>query len=143
MILDLSPLDNAIDQLAHTLDLCSSELARDNPELKKPLRAATIQAFEFTYEVSFKMLRRRMTLDAASPAEISQMTFNNLIREAYGKNLVRSDLVAWQKYRKNRAITSHTYNENKAQEIFETVPDFLDEARYLLSRLQERNRMLD
>ena len=143
MSLDLSPLDNAIAQLAEALDLYSSDIVRDDPKLKKHLRVAAIHEFMFTYEVSFKMLRRHITLGAASPAEIHLMTFNDLIREAYGKNLVRSDHVAWQKYRKNRAITAHTYNEDKAQEIFEEVPDFLDEARYLLSRLQERNNLLD
>lgn len=143
MSLDLSPLENAVAQLAEALDLCSSELVRSNPQLKKHLRAATIQAFEFTYEVSLKMLRRHMTLDADSPVEIDRMSFNSFIREAYGKNMVRSDLVAWQKYRESRAITSHTYSEDKAQAVFGRAPDFLNEARYLLDRLQERNRLLD
>ena len=143
MSLDLSPLESAVAQMAEALDLHGSDLVRDNPQLKKHLRAATIQAFEFTYEVSLKMLRRHMTLSADSPVEIDLMSFSNLIREAYGKNMIRSDLVAWRKYRQNRGITSHTYNEDRAQEIFEAVPDFLDEARYLLGRLQERNRLLD
>ena len=143
MSLDLSPLENAVIQLEEALDLCSSELVRDNPQLRKHLRAATIQAFEFTYEVSLKMLRRHMILDADSPVEIDLMSFNSLIREAYGKNLVRSDLVVWRKYRESRGITSHTYSEDKAQVVFRRVPDFLDEARHLLDRLQERNESLD
>ena len=143
MSLDLTPLDNAIDQLAEALDLCDSDIARNDPKLMKHLRAATIQAFEFTYEVSLKMLRRYMTLNADSPAEIDHMTFSNFIRNVYGKNLVRSDLVTWRRYRKSRGTTSHTYNEDKAQKIFEGIPDFLDEARYVLNQLQERDRLLD
>ena len=57
------------------------------------MRAATIKAFEFTYVVSLKMLRRHMTLAADNPADIHQMSFSSFIREAYGKNLVRSDIV--------------------------------------------------
>lgn len=143
MSLDLSSFVNSVAQLSEALDLYSSDRTYNDPPLKKHLRAATIQAFEFTYEVSLKMLRRHMALAADSPAEIDRMSFNNLIREAYGDDLVRSDVVTWRKYRQSRAITSHAYNEDKAQAIFEGVPDFLDEARYLLGRLQERNRLLD
>lgn len=143
MSLDLSSLENAITQLSEALSLYGSEFARDNHHLKKHLRAATIQAFEFTYEISLKMLRRHMALDADSPAEINLMSFSSLIREACRKNLVRSDIVAWRRYRANRAITSHTYSEDKAQAVFAGVPDFLDEARYLLDHLQERKRLLD
>ena len=143
MSLDLSPLESAVAQMAEALDQHSSDIARGNPELKKIIRTATIKTFEFTYEVSLKMIRRHMTLSADSSAEIDLMSFSNLIREAYGKNLVRSDLVAWRKYRQNRGITSYAYNEDKAQVIFEAVPDFLDEVRYLLGMLQERNRLLD
>lgn len=143
MSLDLSSFVNSVAQLSEALDLYNSDRTHNDPPLKKHLRAATIQAFEFTYEVSLKMLRRHMALAADSPAEIDRMSFNNLIREAYGDDLVRSDVVTWRKYRQSRAITSHTYNEDKAQAIFEGVPDFLDEARYLLGRLQERNRLLD
>jgi len=48
----------------------------------------------------------------------------------------------WREYRRNRGTTSHTYNEEKAQEVFESVPDFLQDARYLLNRLQERSEAL-
>lgn len=138
MSLDLSSLNNAIAQLAEALDLYGSEIVRDNPKLKKPMRAATIKAFGFTYVISVKMLRRHMTLASDNPAEIRQMSFSNFIREAYGKNLVRSDIVTWRKYRGHLDMIDRAYDENTAQEIFEVAPDFLDEARYVLDRLQER-----
>lgn len=143
MKLDLTPLENAIYQLAEALDLYDTEVTRNNPRYKVPMRAATIQAFEFTYELSFKMIRRHLELGADNPEDIDRMSFNNVIRLAYGKNLLRSDLAAWMRYRQNRAITSHTYDENKARIVFEGAPDFLDEARYLLKRLQEENRLRD
>lgn len=143
MSLDLSPMNNAIAQLAEALDLYDSEIVRDTPKLKMAMRAATIKAFEFTYVVSLKMLRRHMTLAADNPADIHQMSFSSFIREAYGKNLVRSDIVVWRKYRERRGMMGRAYDENTAQEIFEGVPDFLDEARYVLERLQEGNGLLD
>ena len=142
MSLDLTPLENAVAQMEEALDMCDSELARSDPRLKRQLRAAVIQAFEFTYELSYKMLKRYLKLSSANPAGIEDMSFSNLIREASGKSLVCSDLPVWREYRKNRGITSHTYNEDKAQEVFEGASDFLQEARYLLTQLQERNKSL-
>lgn len=143
MSLNLSSLEKAVAQLTEILDMCGSEFVRYDNRFKKYFRAAAIQTFEFTYGISLKMLRRHMLQDADSPEEIEEMSFSDLIREAYGKDLVRSDLAAWRKYRESRAITSHTYNEEKAQEVFGIIPDFLNEARYLLGRLQERNGLLD
>ena len=43
------------------------------------LRSAAIQAFEFTYELSIKLIRRRLT-DFESATKISQLPFKDLIR---------------------------------------------------------------
>ncbi|MCY4583997.1 MAG: HI0074 family nucleotidyltransferase substrate-binding subunit [Chloroflexi bacterium] len=143
MKLDLTPLENAVAQLEEALDIYNSDLASDHPHLKRHLRAAVIQAFEFTYELSFRMLRRYLELVSANPAEIDQLVFNDVIREAYSQALLRSELREWLEFRRNRGTTSHAYNEEKAQEVFESVPEFLREARYLLDRLHERNESLD
>ena len=55
MKLDLTPLEDAVAQLEEGLDIYHSDLALTDPRLKKHLRAAVIQAFEFTYELSFRM----------------------------------------------------------------------------------------
>ena len=143
MKLDLTPLEDAVAQLEEGLDIYRSDLALTDPRLKKHLRAAVIQAFEFTYELSFRMLRRYLELASANPGEIDEFVFNDVIREAYRQALLRSELPAWMEFRRNRGTTSHAYNEEKAQEVFESVPDFLQEARYLLNRLHERNESLD
>ena len=143
MKLDLTPLEDAVAQLEEALDIYHSDVALTDPRLKRHLRAAVIQAFEFTYELSFGMLKRYLELASANPAEIDEMVFNDVIREAYGQALLRSELPAWLEFRRNRGTTSHTYNEEKAQEVFASVSDFLQEARYLLNRLQERTASLD
>ena len=143
MSLDLSPLESAIGQLEEALELYDSELAQSDPRLKRHLRAAVIQAFEFTYELSFKMLRRYLELASANPAEIDDWAFNDVIREASRQALVQAEFRVWKEYRRNRGTTSHAYDEQKAQEVFKSAPGFLQEARYLLTRLQERNESLD
>ena len=143
MILDLTSLEAAVVQLEEVLALCNREPYKSDPLVRRHLRAAAIKAFEYTYAISLKMIKRYMEKTITEPDEIDNMTFNNFIREAFGKDLVQSDVPAWRDYRKKRGTTSHTYDEEKAQEIFEMIPDFLKESQYVLARLQEKNRSLD
>lgn len=56
--LDLSSLENAIAQLEQSLSYFHSPIVQQDSGLALQLRAAAIQAFEFTYELSWKMLKR-------------------------------------------------------------------------------------
>ena len=140
MSLNLSSLENAVTQLREVLDLCDSDAARANPLYRKHWRTAAIKTFEYTYELSVKMIARHLETTLSNPADIRHMPFSNIIREAYGKNLLLSDHTAWLEYRKRRGTTSHTYDEAMAQKILRDIPEFLDESLYLLKRLQEKNR---
>ena len=140
--LDLSSLKQAISQLEEALEIYDSELTMTEPRLKRHMRAAVIQAFEFTYELSFKMIRRYLELASANPAGIDDMSFNDVIREAYKQSLVQAELISWREYRRNRGTTSHTYDEQKAQEVLNSVPDFLIESRYILIQLEKKNQTL-
>jgi len=143
MSLDLTSLENAVKQLEEVLELHDSISSEDDPLLKKYIRTATIKTFEFTYETTFKMLKRHLEGIAASPETIRHMTFSNIIREAYSQDVVCSDITIWRKYRENRGITSHTYNEDKAQKIFLCARDFLHDVRYTLFQLQKGNEPID
>ena len=143
MRLDLTPLDDAIAQLEEAIEYHGSDMASGDPALKLHLRAAAIQAFEFTYELSFKMVKRHLEQVSPNPAEFDQMSFKAIVREAFRRGLVQSEVSDWDKYRKLRGTTSHTYNAGKAQMVFESLPDFLREARFLRDQLQQRNEYRD
>ena len=143
MMLDLTSLENAVVQLEESLELYHSDISSNHPRLKRHLRAAVIQAFEFTYELSFKMLKRYLELTSANPSEINNLSFKNIIREGYKQGLLRSELSVWSKFRQNRGTTSHTYNEVKAVDVFEGTQEFLFEAQDFLSRLHERIESLE
>lgn len=142
MSLELASLESAVAQLEEALHYYDSDLAARDPALKMQLRAAAIQAFEFTYELSFKMIKRHLEMASANPAQLDEMSFNEIMREAFRVGLVPSELSVWKQYRKNRGTTSHTYDKAKAQKVFESVPAFLHEARYLLDQLRKRNASL-
>lgn len=143
MRLDLTPLDDAIAQLEEALEFHGSDLASRNPALKLHLRASAIQAFEFTYELSFKMLKRHLEQVSENPARFDQESFSGIMREAFRRKLVQAELADWKAYRKQRGTTSHTYDGAKARAVFESIPDFLREARYLRDQLHQRNETLD
>ncbi len=143
MRLELTPLDDAIAQLEDALDYHDSDPVLRDPARRLHLRAAAIQAFEFTYELSFKMIKRHLEQASENPAQLDEMGFNAILREAFRRGLVQSEVSAWKEYRKLRGTTSHTYHGDKAQIVFEGIPAFLQEARYLRDQLRQRNESLD
>ena len=138
MKLDLSSLLDAIGQLEEALAFCSSDLAKGNPRLALHLRAAAIQAFEFTYELSFKMLRRYLEASEPNPAAIAEMSFGEVIRRGCELGLLKLEMGEWNAFRRDRGATSHTYNVAKAQSVFAAIPAFLTEAKFLARQIQTR-----
>ena len=104
----------------------------------KHLRAAVIHAFEFTYELSWKMLKRYFAMTYPNPQEIQEMSFPQLIRTGCEHGLLLSEWEAWKNYREERGATSHTYNEDKANEVINHIPAFLQDAKYLFAQLKAR-----
>lgn len=138
MPLDLSSLRSALRQLETSLAYARSPMAAADPGLAEQLRNSVIQCFEFSYELSWKMLKRQLEATEASPATLDQINFQDLIRLGNERGLLRSDWSRWKVYRQARTDSSHTYNATKAQAVFELAPEFLEEGLALLAALQAR-----
>ena len=135
MELDFTPLQQAITQLEKSLKFATSPEAEADSNLFEQLRNSVIQCFEFTYELSHKMLKRYLKEQSASPDDIELSTFANLIRTGNEKKLLRSDWSRWKVYRQARTNSSHSYDEDKAIAVYQIVPEFLEEAQYLYQQL--------
>ncbi len=131
--LDLTPMANAVQRLDEGL----IRYQRDITDTQ--IRDGLIQRFEFTYEISHKMLKRHLDLVSASPGEFNDMAFADLIRSGNEHGLLLGDWSDWKNYRERRGKTSHTYNEEVAIDVVQSIPGFLVEVRHLLKKLQERN----
>jgi len=138
MTLDLTSLSKAIAQMEEALGYCESGLAKGDPRLALHLRAAAIQAFEFSYELAVKTLKRHLEATEPNPAAVEDMTFNELIRRGYELGLLQAEISEWREFRKDRGTTSHAYDEQKAKDVFDGIPRFLVEAKFLLSKIQRR-----
>jgi nucleotidyltransferase substrate binding protein (TIGR01987 family) len=132
MPLDSTPLRNAVQRLREGL-------ARHQAEpTDEQLRDGLIQRFEFTYELSHRLLRRYLTEIAASFEETERMSFANLIRTGNAAGLLRGEWPVWRRFREMRSRTSHTYDANTALQVVAAIPDFLAEAEHLCAELERR-----
>jgi nucleotidyltransferase substrate binding protein (TIGR01987 family) len=123
---------NAVERLREGLERHRREPDDDQ------LRDGLIQRFEFTYELSHRMLRRYLRQVAASPGTFNQMPFQDMIRSGNEQGLLRGEWPAWRLYRDMRARTSHTYAAAVAKQVVDCIPDFLAEATHLRDQLQQR-----
>ncbi len=139
-VLDLSALRDAIESLADGLEVVGDAVwfPAQTPKVRNTLIAGVIQNFEFVYEISVKMIKRRIELDALSPAEVDRTNFRELLREAGEKGLI-DDVEAWFVYRRMRNVTAHTYDHAKAMQVYKDTLKFVEDARVLLARLEARN----
>ncbi len=112
--------------------------SREREPTDKQIRDGLIRRFEFTYELSHKMLRRYLKETAASPDEIEWMPFADLIRTANAQGLLRGDWPVWRRLREMRARTSHTYDAKVASQVASAIPGFLEQAEHFYAELQRR-----
>lgn len=139
MKLNLDSLEKAIARLKEALEFSHSEMSQQNQRLFQQFRNSVIQCFEFTYEISFKMIEKKLKSELPTPIENSKIGFNDLIRDAAQYGLI-DDPKSWMEYRRARNVTSHTYNDVLAQEVYDVAINFLNSAEKLLLKLKERNQ---
>jgi len=138
MKLEISPYEKALDQLRTSLDYLQSPLSKKDAALYAQFRGASIQAFEYSYELAAKMIRRQLAQTVANPQDLAQETFADLIRMAADAGLVK-DVKRFLVYRDARNRTSHTYDEDTATDVAKVIPDFYKDASFLLEQLRKRN----
>lgn len=138
--LDLGALRSAVASLEDGLEVVRDTrwFSQQSSKVQNTLIAGVIQNFEFVYEVGFKMLRRQIEREAASPTEVDESNFRDVLRVAAEKGLI-GDVEAWFRYRQMRNITAPTYDHEKAQRVYEGTLVFIDDARALLANLEARN----
>jgi nucleotidyltransferase substrate binding protein (TIGR01987 family) len=131
-VLDLTPFSKALERLSEGL-----EFYRGDPT-HTMIRDGLVQRFEFTYDISHKMLKRYLESVSATPGAFDAVPFADLIRTANEQGLLLGNWSDWKRYREMRGMTSHAYNEDIAVEVVAGIPAFLAEAQFLLKQLQGR-----
>ncbi len=95
---------------------------------------ASIQAFEYTYELYWKILRKVLI----QVYGVSDLTGSARVvfQKAAELNLIK-DLDFWIACIDKRNETVHTYEETAALELYNFLPNFLQELEQAIIKLQE------
>ena len=104
----ITPLIKARGSLDLALAAPKTDLNRD----------ASIQRFEFTFELAWKTMRRILKYKG-----ILINSPRDTIREAAKEGFIQ-DPKKWFLFLENRNLTSHVYNEDVAEKIYSALPEF-------------------
>ncbi len=137
--LELSSLRNALESLRESLQDRQDISWLDHPStsLRKTLTAGIVKNFEFVFELSIKMVRRQLELEATSRTAIDSASFRGLVRLAAESGII-SAVEPWFTYRELRNITAHTYDHAKAELVCAASPALLADAWNIYHALVER-----
>lgn len=106
----LSNFNGALEQLAGAVDLSEER------ELSLLERQGLIQAFEFTHELAWKVMKDY----AHYQGNVSIAGSRDATRAAFEMGLLKDGDV-WMEMIKSRNQTSHTYNKSVAEQIIHQV----------------------
>lgn len=120
--IQMEDLTKALARLEEALTFKGQEIYRDG----------TIQRFEFSFEIAWKLLK-------SANETLGQECFNprDCIRLAYQNDLLENP-EKWFEYLEARNLASHTYNEDKAEKVYQKAKEFLPEAQKALALVQAK-----
>ena len=139
MKLDLTALQRASASLSEAVtNACDTSFMNTiNESQQKLIIAGVIQNFEFTYELSWKFIKRWLSENVGS-TYVDGVSRRELFRLAAEHQLI-DDVDEWMFYHTARNQTSHSYDEQTALEIFDAAKPFAHLAIQLLAKLKARN----
>jgi nucleotidyltransferase substrate binding protein (TIGR01987 family) len=119
MAVSKEEFSKALDSLEASINEAKTDITRD----------ATIQRFEFCVELAWKTSKKVMGTSTSAPKQV--------IREMAQANLI-TDVDFWLKSIDQRNLSSHTYNEDLAEEVYNFAKEFLPKAQALLERINKQ-----
>jgi nucleotidyltransferase substrate binding protein (TIGR01987 family) len=134
-MLDLSSLIKASEALETALEVYSASAFPETAPERTVLRDGVIQRFEFTFELSWKMIKRFLEMYGLERPD--SLTNKELFRAGFEQGLI-DDPERWFHYLRMRNQTSHAYDQQKAKEVFEAAKEFLPDATRLLLMLKDK-----
>lgn len=138
-MLDLTSLQKSINALDKLLIKLSDDNTVSNMDeiTIYAFKSGIIQHFEFTYELCWKFIKRWLEINYYESYTLG-ITKKQLFRLAAKNNLINS-FENWMEYHEARNITSHTYDETKAEDVYNVAVNFIHDAKELLTILEEKN----
>ncbi|MGI6093676.1 MAG: nucleotidyltransferase [Veillonellaceae bacterium] len=121
------------EELTFLINRLNKALATLDEVLEEPfsviVRDATIQRFEYCFELSWKLLKKALKIegiDVNSPRQV--------IRSSFELGFI-DDIDIWFEMLEDRNMTAHTYNPDIADKVYESAKRLPEEIRNILKRL--------
>ena len=130
--MDASDLEKILSQFESALQRFSEALERDIQKDSLFLDAA-IQRFEFCFELSWKVLRRHLAREG-----IAASTPREAFKEAFKLGWLAEGDTFWSRMIADRNLTSHTYNQKTALDLYSRLPGYRKAYQGLLELLKKR-----
>ena len=137
MNLELTSLENAIVSLDRSVRAAATFEATLPPEIKDTVRSGIIQNFEVAYELCWKMMKRWLETNI-SVESVDGVTRRELFRQAAENRLI-DDVDLWMSFHAARNETTHTYDNDTAEEVSDSAKHCVSAAQSLLTSLRSRN----
>ena len=126
--LSLMPLKKALTSLEDILGQPMNEYIRDG----------VIQRFEFTFELSWKMMKRYFKVIGREDLPAGPKP---IIREAGKEGLIK-DVEEWLIFLEKRNISTHIYNQEQAKDVYAKASAFPPFVQSLIKELNNREPKL-
>jgi nucleotidyltransferase substrate binding protein (TIGR01987 family) len=125
----LAKLKQSVDYIRHELlpdEDTTSEVEEPDVVLNEMIKEGLIQRFEYTHELAWNTMKDYAEYQGLQNVNGSR----DAIREAFQMNLIQDGQV-WMDMIQSRNKTSHTYNQETADEIYTKIlqqyfPAFID-----------------
>ena len=139
MPLQLDSLKKSLHALAEVLAASENDerMSQFSYFERIAIRAGVLKHFEITYELCWKLIARWLNENISSGAA-DGITRRQLFRLAAENRLIR-DVDKWMLYHEGRNVTTHVYNFEKAELIYQFTGDFVHDARDTLRALEARS----
>jgi len=136
-MLDLRSWKKAVEALKIAFEIYDQNPLSDHVPEKIVLRDGVIQRFEFTFELSWKMLKRY--LEEYGLEKVDSLNNRDLFRVGFEQGLLE-DPEVWFHYLKMRNQSSHIYDAGKAAMVFSAARNFQQDVQLLMERIEAKNQ---
>jgi nucleotidyltransferase substrate binding protein (TIGR01987 family) len=138
MIINTVFLEKCVQTLEKALQMLNkSESGSIDYEM---YQSACIKEFEIILEQSGKLLKKTLKPYFHASKEVDKLFFKDIFRQAALHGIISIDEVdRWIAYRDNRNLTVHDYGAGFAEDTLKLFPDFIKDARQVITAIEKQN----
>ncbi len=128
-------METKTEELTFHLERVKQALRTLDEVLEMPytviVRDASIQRFEYTFEIAWKLFKKVAKIDGIEVTSPRQA-----LRAAYQMKII-TDIDIWFEMLEDRNMTSHTYDQYIANKVYESAKRLPEELKQAIARISD------